>query len=87
DMAAGAMKVAHELGLGIPNQLSIAGFDDIPLASQVWPSLTTVKQPIQKMGELAAELLLRRFRQQSAEKFERITKSQIVVRDSTGPAP
>lgn len=87
DMAAGAMKVAHESGLDVPGQLSVAGFDDIPLASQVWPSLTTVKQPIQKMGELATELLLLRFRQHSPKDFERITKSQLVIRNSTGPAP
>jgi len=87
DMAAGAMKAAHELGVKVPAQLSVAGFDDIPLASQIWPSLTTVRQPIQKMGEIATELLLRRFRKQSPDDFDRVTKSQLVVRDSTGPAP
>lgn len=87
DMAAGAMKAAHELGIDVPAELSVAGFDDIPLAGQLWPSLTTVRQPIQKMGEMATELLMRRFRKQSAEDFERVTKSQLVVRDSTGPAP
>src|SRR5690625_4274994 len=46
DMAAGTMMVAHQLGLNIPNDISVAGFDDTPVAHQIWPSLTTVRQPI-----------------------------------------
>lgn len=87
DMAAGALKAAHELGIRVPQELSVAGFDDIPLARQIWPSLTTVRQPMQSMGELAAELLIRRFRGQSPEEISRVIDSELVVRDSTGPAP
>ena len=46
EMAAGVLAVAHSLGIGIPDELSVAGFDDVPLASQVWPALTTIRQPI-----------------------------------------
>ena len=87
DMAAGAIKAAHELGLSVPGKLSVAGFDDIPLASQIWPSLTTVRQPMQRLGELAAALLIRRFRGQSPEEVSRVIDSELVERDSTGPAP
>src|SRR5690625_6931399 len=58
DMVAGTMMVAHQLGLNIPNDISVAGFDDTPVAHQIWPSLTTVRQPIQTMAQTAAELLL-----------------------------
>jgi LacI family transcriptional regulator len=50
DMAAGVMQVAHEAGLSIPGDLSVAGFDDVPLASYIWPSLTTIRQPIEEMA-------------------------------------
>src|SRR5690625_5556278 len=53
DMAAGTMMVAHQLCLNIPNEISIAGFDDTPVAHQIWPSLTTVRQPIQTMAQTA----------------------------------
>ncbi|NND46002.1 MAG: substrate-binding domain-containing protein, partial [Xanthomonadales bacterium] len=87
DMAAGAIKAAYELGISVPEQLSVAGFDDIPLARQIWPSLTTVRQPMQGMGELAANLLIRRLRGQSPEEVDRVIPSELIVRDSTGPAP
>ncbi|NNM76524.1 LacI family DNA-binding transcriptional regulator [Sphingomonas sp. ID1715] len=57
DMAAGVLSVAHRLGLKVPDQLSIAGFDDTDLASLVWPPLTTIRQPIRAMAAKAAALL------------------------------
>lgn len=88
DMAAGAVLVAHELGIGVPEELSIAGFDDIPLARQLWPPLTTIRQPIAEMGRRAADMLLARLRarpepEATAEEIE----SVLVLRESTGPAP
>ena len=58
EMAAGVYKAAYRLGLRIPDQLSVIGFDDSPLASRVWPSLTTVRLPIREMGLRAAAMLL-----------------------------
>ncbi|GCF07553.1 LacI family DNA-binding transcriptional regulator [Dictyobacter arantiisoli] len=57
-MAFGVMEAARERGLHLPEDLSILGFDDIPQAAQVHPPLTTVHQPLNKMGQRAAELLL-----------------------------
>ena len=85
DMAAGAMKAAHEMGLKIPGDVSVAGFDDIPLAGQLWPALTTVKQHMQAMGETAADILIRKFRGQGFDEVNRVIDSELVVRDSTGP--
>jgi len=58
DMAAGVMHVAHRLKLDIPAALAVVGFDDTPLSRQIWPSLTTIRQPIRLIGERAAGLLL-----------------------------
>ena len=58
DMAAGVVSVANRLGISVPGQLSVGGFDDTPLASILWPQLTTVKQPIYQMGHRAASLLI-----------------------------
>lgn len=84
DMAAGALFVAHELGIVVPDQLSIAGFDDIPLARQVWPSLTTIRQPIFEMAQQAAELLLARLRGHPIlDAGSETIESIIVLRNST----
>ncbi len=87
DMAAGTMKVAHEMGLEIPTDLSVAGFDDVPLAAQLWPSLTTIRQPIEEMARRATELLLHELRGHVGDEPEKIIESTLVVRDSTGPVP
>lgn len=58
DMAAGVMWAANERGLKVPRDLSVCGFDDIAMASQLWPPLTTVRQPARDMGKLAALQLL-----------------------------
>jgi LacI family transcriptional regulator len=59
DMAAGVLATAHARGLRVPEQLSIAGFDDTDLASLVWPPLTTIRQPTRDMAYAAADLLFR----------------------------
>lgn len=58
DMAAGVMWAASEYRIKVPDDLSVCGFDDIPLASQLWPALTTIRQPSREMGKLAALELL-----------------------------
>jgi LacI family transcriptional regulator len=58
DMAAGALAAAHRMKLDVPRNLSIVGFDDTPLASSVWPALTTIRQPVNKLTRRALELLV-----------------------------
>lgn len=60
DMAAGALAAAHARGLDIPGDIAITGFDDAPVASIVWPPLTTVHQPVKLLGQRAVELLVGR---------------------------
>ena len=82
DMAAGVMQAAHEMGIAIPSELSVAGFDDVPLSRQVWPALSTIHQPTFEMGELATDLL---FRQLNGEELTTPTRvdSRLVIRQST----
>jgi LacI family transcriptional regulator len=60
DMAAAVIAVANARAIRVPEQLSVVGFDDAPIAQVVWPSLTTVRQPIASMAQMAADLLLAR---------------------------
>jgi len=85
DMAAGVMKVAHQRGLAIPGDLSVAGFDDVPVASQLWPALTTIRQPMEEMAIRATALLLRQLRGEDDDAIEHTVASTLVVRESTGP--
>jgi LacI family transcriptional regulator len=59
DMAIGAIWAAAEAGISVPGELSICGFDDTTIATQVWPPLTTIHQPVEEMGRRATEELLR----------------------------
>jgi len=78
--------VAHGMGFAVPEDLSVAGFDDIPLTQQVWPALTTIKQPIQMMAAQAAQLLIAQLRGAPQDQTEHILESTLTFRQSTGPA-
>lgn len=58
DMAAAAACVARQMELELPGQLSIAGFDDAPIATMTWPQLATVRQPVRQIGRIAADLII-----------------------------
>ena len=62
DLAAAVLAVAHGLRLDVPEDLAVCGVDDTPLATTVWPNLTTVHQPIAEMGQVAVELMCRQIR-------------------------
>lgn len=66
DMAAASVAIAHRLGLDVPGDLTVAGFDDAALATTIWPELTTVHQPISDMASAAVELLVRQIRARRA---------------------
>src|SRR5580692_12744294 len=57
EMASGVYGAAHEIGLRIPEDLSIVGFDDAPIATRMWPAMTSVRLPVREMGRAAAEQL------------------------------
>jgi len=62
DMAAAAVAVAHRLGLDVPGDLTVTGFDDTALATTIWPELTTVRQPTAEMARAAVQALVRQVR-------------------------
>jgi len=90
DMAAAAVAVAHRLGLDVPGDLTVTGFDDTALATTIWPELTTVRQPIAEMAREAVQLLVRRVRAQregiEAEP-ERVRMDFELVRRQSDAAP
>ena len=59
DMAAAVVSVAHRKGLDVPGDLSVVGFDDTSIAATIWPELTTIRQPIAAMAEIAIDLVMR----------------------------
>ena len=81
DMAAAVVSTAGQMGLSVPQEISVCGFDDTPLARMVWPALTTVRQPIYKMGYQAAKQLVRR--SGDATPTGEILDFEIMIRDST----
>ncbi len=82
-MAVGAIRAAADMGRNTPADLSIVGFDDVPLASFICPPLTTVAQPVYDMGALAARLLLERIENPTAPPTRHMLDVQLVVRRST----
>lgn len=87
DMAAGVIRVADRLGIDIPSQLSVAGCDDVALAQQVYPALTTLRQPLAAMAERAALALIDHSRGNSSLQGAEVFPATMQIRESTGPAP
>jgi LacI family transcriptional regulator len=85
--AIGALAAARERGLRVPEDLSIAGFDDLDLAKATTPLLTTVRQPLSELGRMAVSLLNRLLNRHELEALHIELATELVVRESTGPAP
>src|SRR3984893_8880108 len=85
--AIGAIWAFREAGLRVPADGSVVGFDDIPGASFRDPALTTVRQPLLKMGQIAAQTVIERIEERGTYQPEIAIEPEFVVRDSSGPAP
>jgi LacI family transcriptional regulator len=86
DMAAAVISVARRHGLSLPGELSVTGFDDAPLATMIWPELTTVRQPVSVMAKMAADLLIQhgpRRRGWPDPVPRRVLEHKLIVRNST----
>ncbi len=83
--AIGAIRAFREAGLRVPQDVSVVGFDDIPAAAFHYPSLTTIRQPLRRMGELAADLLVGQIEHQADWQQEIAVQPEIAIRESTGP--
>ncbi len=85
-MAMAALTAAHELRLDVPGDLSVAGFDDTSIARFAWPPLTTVRQPIAEVAELATSVLLQQLNGREKKDVVHRLRAEIVCRASTGRA-
>jgi DNA-binding LacI/PurR family transcriptional regulator len=85
-MAVGVLHAAAQVGLRVPADLSIVGFDDIPLVSFLIPPLTTIAQPTYAMGESAARILLDQLESEGAGPQTVLLETELILRASTAPA-
>lgn len=86
-LAVGVMNAAYRLNIEIPDQLSVIGFDNLPLASYCRPGLTTIAQPIHQLGTTAVGLLLRYLHEEEVPLQRVILDTELVIRESTAPPP
>ena len=86
-MALGVVEYCRDHGLRVPDDLSVVGFDDVPLASLLTPSLTTVRQPAGDMGRQATEMLLATVAGDEQPAGQGLLPTELQVRESSGPPP
>jgi LacI family transcriptional regulator len=84
DMAAGALLAIHKLGLEIPRDVSVVGFDDTPVSEIVWPPLTTVHQPLKLIGQRAVDLIVDPLSGKRRPTHE-VVPFSLIARESTSP--
>ncbi|MBC7808932.1 MAG: LacI family DNA-binding transcriptional regulator [Akkermansiaceae bacterium] len=87
NIAVGILQVAQEMGIAVPGQLSVTGFDDIPPATLVTPQLTTVRQPLTEIGGHATQMLIAQIEEATRPAEKWVAQPKLVVRGSTGPVP
>lgn len=91
DMAAGVIAVAHGMRLHVPEDLAVCGFDDTPVATTVWPEVTTIHQPIADMARSAVDLVIDQIRRRRAGEPKRVQHQvlpfSLIRRESSGREP
>jgi LacI family transcriptional regulator len=83
-MAIGAMRAIREAGKHVPEDIAIVGFDDLPPATAVTPPLTTVHQPVEKLGAMAAEIMIERLQEMDSEPKRVVLPTELIIRASCG---
>lgn len=86
-MAMGALSALHEARIRVPDDVSVVGFDDIFLTGAMYPTLTTVAQPIERVARTAVGLLLQRIQNPNIPARRIVLEPTLVLRESTGPPP
>jgi LacI family repressor for deo operon, udp, cdd, tsx, nupC, and nupG len=84
EMAMGAVKAAKDHGLKVPEDLAVVGFDNISFSAIFEPALTTIAQPLFKMGQVSMQLLLQQIQGVQVSKIQHILESELIIRDSCG---
>lgn len=85
--ALGVIRAARELGLRVPEDVSVVGYDDLPVSEWVWPPLTTVHQPLREIAETATGMVLSLARHEPLRHSRIELGTELVVRASTAPPP
>ncbi|MGO8670094.1 MAG: LacI family DNA-binding transcriptional regulator [Capsulimonadaceae bacterium] len=85
--AIGALHAAQALGMRVPEDVSLVGFDDLAFIEHMVPALTTVRQPLAEIGQLATELLIQRVNGAQTEAQVHLIAPTLSIRATTGPAP
>jgi LacI family transcriptional regulator, repressor for deo operon, udp, cdd, tsx, nupC, and nupG len=82
-LAIGVLRQARELGISVPKDLAVVGFDDIDFAAQTDPGLTTIRQPMSEMGYQAGQLLIQRVRGKSTSVVNLVLRHELQIRGSS----
>ena len=83
-MAMGALRALRDAGRRVPEDIALVGFDDMPFAARTDPPLTTVRQPVQRTGEVAAETLMDLIEHPDAQPRRILLPTELVIRASCG---
>jgi len=83
--AVGVLHAAREMGIRVPTELSVMGYDDVPIANYMLPPLTTIAQPFVQMGQTAVELLLKSIENPDTEPERAVLPTHMVIRESAAP--
>jgi LacI family transcriptional regulator len=83
-MAVGALRALRDAGKRVPEDVAVAGFDDTPVAARTDPPLTTVRQPIQRMGEVAVDTLVDMIQNPGSQPRRIIMPTELIIRASCG---
>jgi len=86
-LAIGALRAIADAGLSVPAELSLLGYDDIPIAKYIVPRLTTISKDISSLGRTAVKLLLARLQEPDRAYQSEKRATRLIIRESTGPAP
>ncbi len=84
NMAVGVLRALREAGRSVPEEVAVVGFDDLPFAARTDPPLTTVRQPIQRTGQVAAETLIEMIAERASQPRRIILPTELVIRASCG---
>jgi LacI family transcriptional regulator len=86
EMALAGISALRELGLDVPRDVSVVGYDDLPVARYTWPPLTTVRQPNEELSKAVVELLMEHIHNGTSRRGSRVVlKPKLVIRGSTAP--
>ena len=83
-MAVGALRALRETGRRVPDDVAVVGFDDMPFAERAEPPLTTMRQPVQRTGVVAAETLMDLISNPEAQPRRILMPTELIIRNSCG---